>query len=203
MQLYFSDFETLTKNSRDYEICNHTDVYLAYSKSIDAKEEHLHRSLDTYMDWVMSGEDKLIWFHNLSFDGNFIFKWLLRNHPDKFNNWLGYHDEECWRVFKNGNRYYKIEINLNNVHVEFKCTLNLLSSSIAELAKCYDLEKLEEMNKLIEKGIIKEKEEFYAAGGFNMSPEIDQAFVKYIKQDVEVARLSFLDLCKNIENIWK
>lgn len=201
MQLYFSDFETLTKKSIDYKKLGHTDVYLAYSKSIDAKEEHLHRSLDEYMEWAMTGENKLIWFHNLSFDGNYIFKWLLRNYPDKFNNWLGYQDEECWRVFKNGNRYYKIEINLNGVSVEFKCTLNLLSSSISELAKCYDLEKLEEMNKLIKKGIIKDKEEYYAAGGFNMDPEVDEAFVKYIKQDVEVARLSFLDLCKNIENI--
>lgn len=148
----------------------------------------------------MSGINKLIYFHNLSFDGNFIFKWLLRNYPDKFNNWLGYQDEENYRVFKNGNRYYYIEVNLTN-HIEFKCTLNLLSSSIKNIGKCYGLDKLDEINKLIASGKINNTEEFYNAGGYHMDSQIYDAFEKYIKNDVETARLAYINLCKNIEHL--
>lgn len=206
MLVYFSDFETLTENSNDYKKLKHTQVYLAYIKSIDGNDEQLFFNLNDYMNFILSFKKSIIiYFHNLSFDGNFIFKWLLRNYKNDFVQPL--EKEKCrnqfyYSIFKHGNRIYKIQIQNKKVKILFKCSKNLLTSSISQLGKNFNLQKLKGMNELIKKGVIKNKEEFYNLGTINFKDnKIKNIFIEYIKQDVEIARLSYLEFKENIENI--
>lgn len=212
--IYFADFETLTKNSKDYELLKHTDVYLWYVKNKSGTFDKLGYSLDTFMDWVMTSESKIIYFHNLSFDGNFIFKWLLRKMPGFFVQPLDKNkdtNKSYYKIFKNGNKIYNIKLHLRKWDKEdkkiktctviFKCSLNILTSSIDSLGKCFNLKKLSGMEKLIELGIIKNKQEFYDIGGFNMPEVVKNIFIDYIKQDVEIARLAMLEFEKHLDNL--
>ena len=73
------------------------------------------------MDFIIQdGKNKIIYFHNLSFDGDFIIKWLFRNYPKNFKQDYQFTTENYevvnqvpkynwFSFFKNGNKIYNID----------------------------------------------------------------------------------------------
>lgn len=205
VEIFFADFECLTKNSEDYKRIGHTDVYLWYVKNMDNTFEKMGYDLDSFIKWTNeNGKSKLIYFHNLSYDGNFIIKWYLRNKPEQFS-YFGHElkTSNRWEFFANGNKIYSIDVknkkwkydeNKQKIKkkwtIYYRCTYNLLSSSIASLGKGFDIDKHDETTNI---------PNFYDLGGFNMDDKIKNIYEKYIKRDVEIARLSYLNFKKVIE----
>lgn len=215
-KILFADFETITFDSDYFKKYKHTNVFMWYLKDIDNTMDKIGDTIDNFMNFLYEQKENLIvYFHNLSFDGDFIYKYLLRNRRKDFLNTLekkeAKQDRNWFMIFNNGNSIYSIEINTVSSYIDengkrkkkrqrikFMCTYKLLSSSINSLGKSLGLNKLNEIEKLINQGIIKDKNDFYNQGGFNMKPVIKEAFEKYIKQDVEIARLAYINFSNNL-----
>lgn len=181
-------------------------------------------TLDEFMDFILQdGKNKIIYFHNLSFDGDFIIKWLFRNYPKNFKQDYQFTTENYevvnqvpkfnwFSFFKNGNKIYnidwcvrkKIRDKVMKVKIQFRCSYNLMPSSIDSLGKSFKINKMdeEEINNLILKGYIKEKNEFYDLGGnyVHQDEYLKNVFVSYIKRDVMIAKTAFLNYKETVES---
>lgn len=215
--IYYADFETLTKESQDFINLGHTDVFLIYLKTNE--QGYYFNNLDEFFNFLLYENSKsaYIYFHNLSFDGDFIIKYLIRKHPRYFKNSIDINKQNkrnlanYFYVFNSGNKIYYIEyfrtIYINGkkkkIKLIFKCSYNILSGSIESLGKSLGHNKKQEETELINKGLIQNTKEFYNLGSFNMQPEIDHYFKKYIKKDVEIAQLSLDNFINEIINNYK
>ena len=181
-------------------------------------------TLDDFMDFILQdGKNKIIYFHNLSFDGDFIIKWLFRKYPKNFKQDYQFTTENYevvnqvpkfnwFSFFKNGNKIYNIDWSIRKkirdkvmkVKIQFRCSYNLMPSSIDSLGKSFKINKMdeEEINNLIMKGYIKEKNEFYDLGGnyVHQDPYLKNVFVSYIKRDVMIAKTAFLNYKETVES---
>lgn len=181
-------------------------------------------TLDEFMDFILQdGKNKIIYFHNLSFDGDFIIKWLFRNYPKNFKQDYQFTTENYevvnqvpkfnwFSFFKNGNKIYnidwcvrkKIRDKVMKVKIQFRCSYNLMPSSIDSLGKSFKINKMdeEEINNLMLKGYIKEKNEFYDLGGnyVHQDEYLKNVFVSYIKRDVMIAKTAFLNYKETVES---
>ena len=181
-------------------------------------------TLDEFMNFILQdGKNKIIYFHNLSFDGDFIIKWLFRNYPKNFKQDYQFTTENYevvnqvpkfnwFSFFKNGNKIYnidwcvrkKIRDRIMKVKIQFRCSYNLMPSSIDSLGKSFKINKMdeEEINNLILKGYIKEKNEFYDLGGnyVHQDEYLKNVFVSYIKRDVMIAKTAFLNYKETVES---
>ena len=181
-------------------------------------------TLDEFMDFILQdGKNKIIYFHNLSFDGDFIIKWLFRKYPKNFKQDYQFTTENYevvnqvpkfnwFSFFKNGNKIYnidwcvrkKIRDRIMKVKIQFRCSYNLMPSSIDSLGKSFKINKMdeEEINNLILKGYIKEKNEFYDLGGnyVHQDEYLKNVFVSYIKRDVMIAKTAFLNYKETVES---
>lgn len=181
-------------------------------------------TLDEFMDFIIQdGKNKIIYFHNLSFDGDFIIKWLFRNYPKNFKQDYQFTTENYevvnqvpkynwFSFFKNGNKIYNIDWSVRKkirdkvmkVKIQFRCSYNLMPSSIDSLGKSFKINKMdeEEINNLIKKGYIKEKNEFYDLGGnyVHQDEYLKNVFVSYIKRDVMIAKTAFLNYKETVES---
>lgn len=220
--IYFADFETLTINSNDYKNINHTDVFLWYleNKDDDYGSGAIGYSLDEFMEFLKADKkSKIVYFHNLSFDGNFIYKWLKRNMINYYK-FIGSPKPRgtYWEVFKNNNKYYYITINYKTseyvngrrvgrkFYIKFMCTFNLLSSSIDALGKSLKINKIDNsrIDELIKLNVIKNVEDFYNAGSLdfkNRNDLIKDTFIEYIKRDVRIAKESYINFVNNIDSL--
>ena len=221
--LFFADFETTTYNSKQYQEEGHTNVWM-WALMDQKNGIKIGCTLDEFMDFILQdGKNKIIYFHNLSFDGDFIIKWLFRNYPKNFKQDYQFTTENYevvnqvpkfnwFSFFKNGNKIYnidwcvrkKIRDKVMKVKIQFRCSYNLMPSSIDSLGKSFKINKMdeEEINNLILKGYIKEKNEFYDLGGnyVHNDPYLKNVFVSYIKRDVMIAKTAFLNYKETVES---
>lgn len=203
--VYFADFETLTYGSNDYNKLGHTDIYMWCI--LESKDKYwLGTDLDSFFQTILKDltNYNIIYFHNLPFDGNFIIKWLFRNKFFFIKEGKIKKNSKCFTLFNKGKNIYKIEVNWKlhsrRVRVIFQCSLKILSSSIKQLGRQFGFNKMEASEELIEMGIIKNEEEFYHKGGFNMDPVFKEKMEKYIIQDCLIAKMSFDSFVENIRN---
>lgn len=214
--IYFADFETLTFESKQYQEQKHTDVWM-WALTKDGENVEIGNTLSEFMKRLFSDyKTKLVYFHNLSFDGNFIEKWLFKNLPTWFkcDTYNQGKKHNYFQVFKRGGTYYYIDINARkydnktgkkkDFHIRFQCTRNLLSTSIEALGKSLGIDKHsgEDLQKLIELGYIKQQKDFYHLGGDYLFKEkglVFDMFCSYIKRDVIIAYKAFNSFKNNIE----
>lgn len=221
--LFFADFETTTFNSKQYQEEGHTNVWM-WALMDQSNGIKIGNTLDEFMDFILQdGKNKIIYFHNLSFDGDFIIKWLFRKYPKNFKQDYQFTTENYeivnqvpkfnwFSFFKNGNKIYnidwcvrkKIRNKIMKVKIQFRCSYNLMPSSIDSLGKSFKINKMdeEEINNLILKGYIKEKNEFYDLGGNYVHHDdyLKNVFVSYIKRDVMIAKTAFLNYKETVES---
>lgn len=214
--ILFSDFETLTINSKQYQKQKKTSVYLW---GLMDKENNFNygNSIDEYWRYLLSlRTNLLIYFHNLSFDGVFIYKYLIKKYPTWYKDDLNNANRKTnyWSVFKRNRKIYYIEFvidkNINNKvkrqYIRFQCTYNLLNSSIEKLGKGLNIEKKkhDDIKWLIDNNYINNENEFYDLGGDwifeNDNDKVKTIFVNYLYDDIFVAKESFYSLCNEIEN---
>ena len=220
--IYFADFETTTYFSKQFQKEGHTNVWLWAIMDINNGIK-IGKTIDEFMNYILQdGKNKIIYFHNLSFDGDFIIKWLFRNFPKNFKqdmqfttpnfevvnqvpkyNWFSF--------FKNGSKIYNIDWcvrkqiknKIMKVKVQFRCTYNLMPCAINTLGKSFKIEKMDEgaIQNLIKKGYIKNENEFYDLGGLYVHDDeyLKNIYVDYIKRDVMIAKIAFLNYKEVVE----
>ena len=138
---YCCDFETTSKEQ--YLIEGRTRVYLYKWTSLDGSKSKVGLSIKEFLEDLKNNKDiHKIYFHNLSFDGNFILYGLFENgyiYKEKIEN-----ENEFTSIIDNFGSIYKISIGFKDRIVDIQCSYKLTGLSIKDLGKLVGLEKLNE-----------------------------------------------------------
>lgn len=220
-----ADFETYTIKSNYYKKYGHTDVGLYNIKILkepsigkyqvqtftkEIKEEHIGFSIDDFMDKVISyRRSMVIYFHNLDFDGDFIWKWFIRHeYWSKYilyegindHEWIGSNGRKLEHkprivIFRDGNRIFSIEWRIRDYKtkltytIRFQCSYKIVPSSIKTIGIPYNIAKHDNKvyEELFNEGLITSNnpKDFYdnLDEEHLMNPRVKQAFINYIKDD--------------------
>lgn len=138
-------------------------------------------SMSEFIAWCKKGMNKLIYFHNLKFDGEFIFYWLLTNgykHSDKKE------DKTFNCIVSEMGQFYSIEIifakkNKKYKKVTFQDSLKKLPFSVSKIAKDFKLPI----------GKLEVPPGFYELERLE-DHELTDFEIQYLKQDVQVVAIA-------------
>lgn len=134
MKKYVSDFETTTdvEDCRvwGYGICNIDDI----------SDTMVGNSIDDFMEWC-STENKIVYFHNLKFDGEFIISWLFK-HGFKYSEEPL--DNTFSTVVSSVGQFYVIEVIFSKKHKKYKKvtfydSLKKLPFTVEKIAEDFNL----------------------------------------------------------------
>lgn len=204
--VYVADFETLTTETNYYKQYGLTKVILWCFRELynDQSQYYLGTDIKSFIKALKSlNQSMIVYFHNLSFDGDFIIKYLINNGYRLVNEVLGDkldRSTKQFTIFRNGAKIYKIVLYLRkkindkikDIKIVFMCSLNLLSSSVAALGKNYNIKKLEENE---------DKETFYNVEPQNDILDYNPRFVQYIRNDVDIVRYALRDFEQAIKSL--
>lgn len=180
---YCGDFETITPNTKFFKEEKDTRVILFSLRNWETeKVEKNGVSIEEFINYLIDLKtSSTVWFHNLSFDGDFIIKYL-QNHT-KFK--LTYDSNKVgFTMFKSGNKIYYIKIT-NKVRINgtptkyyiiFRCSLLLLTSGINALGKSFKIKKYD--------GVDTSKiSTFYDREPFKTIKDVDIDYLNYCNRD--------------------
>lgn len=198
---YVCDFETITINTEYYKKHKDTGVLLFYMLNFGEDKEYIGVSIEEWWNTVLSlNESSTIFFHNLSYDGDFIIKHLFNNTDWTYNN-FGVKQNKTFRVFRQGGKIYyitlffrkKVNGKVKDINIYIRCSYLLLSTSIEVLGKSVKIEKRTE-------------EELGDLNFYDWEPQKSLSdwqnlkggsrFIEYCKNDVKIAVKSL----KNLED---
>lgn len=168
--IWACDFETLSPTEYDKNNPPKTWVWLAAAMNIKTKEFKYFMSIEDFLIWMPVA--KLIYFHNLAFDGTFIVDKLLKS-GYKYSDAKKLKKGEFSTVISREAKWYQIKIKFNCGRlVEIRDSYKKLPFSLAKIAKDWKMET--------QKGSIDYKK-FRMP---NSSPEIDE--IEYVESDVKI-----------------
>ena len=143
--VFVADFETITPETKYYQKNNDTKVILWGIQKLHNFTDYKSwgYSIDSFIEYLFSLKvSATIFFHNLSFDGDFVLKYLI--------NILNYqileesNFQNSIEIFKQGNNLYNFVVRINkNIKWYFRCSLKLLSAGVEKLGKSFNISKHE------------------------------------------------------------
>lgn len=175
LPIYCADFETTSK--AQYDIEKETRVYLWCIKSLDEKHSQMGVDIKSFFDELSTLEENVVvYFHNLSFDGEFIMWYLLR---EGYNYQQDLKESNTFKTFEpiidEMGSIYQIKVRLENTHyVEIRCSYKLFPKSIADIGEMVGVKKLNETHNYDE---IK---------NYNSIDELTEEEKMYINNDVTI-----------------
>ena len=169
--LYCADFETTPFAQYQVEGC--TKVYLWKLMGVDNLTDEIGIDIESFIRCVSQLGDADIYFHNLSFDGEFILWWLLENsytYDEELKS-----DNTFKSIIDESGSIYAISVRHNkNSTTNFKCSYKLFPKSIKEIGELVGIEKLNETHNYDE------------LKHYNSVDELTEEEVKYITNDVRI-----------------
>lgn len=206
----FADLETVTKNTKYFKKHNDTTLHFGYLEPSDSDDGYVFKTFDEMFEWLKNyGKSCIVYFHNLSFDGDFITKWLT-THNYKWVNLKDVKKPYQFGSLRDVSDIYSIKVCMkdksrNKIYVEFRCSFRLLSASIEDLGKDLGVLKYEKKNMTL-----KDKNEFYDVEFEKEIDNYDKNFIDYCKRDVRIQKQSvlnfnseFISFLKNPKNMFK
>lgn len=181
---WIGDFETSTGNSD-----NSTNVYLWGIKSTDKNNKHIGVDLYSFFDTISKNAIRFIYFHNLSWDGNFILHWLLENGYTPVNDNIKKHEleeGEFSHLITDTKKIFKITVRLFGGHlIEFGDTVALLPMSVEKMGKILNYPK----------GEIDYDEYKH----FNDISEVPSTVIDYLWRDIDIV----VDFYNGFSSVYK
>lgn len=191
---WVADFETITQDTKYFKENQKTGITYGFIQNM--KVPYWNKSFISIKDmldylFTFCKTKHEVYFHNLSFDGVFILDWLGKNGYKMTNG--KYVNPKEFKVFRTtGSKIYNIRVGFENeygrnLYIDFKCSKEILSSSVKALGKNIKIEKYEEGQ---------ETEEFYNVEPMDNLEEFEKAnksYCNYCKRDVEIVKLSLID----------
>lgn len=175
--MYFADFETTTsKVSTKW-----SKVWLWGIKGASRSDKlHYGVDLDSFFECLIQNDMKEVYFHNLSFDGNYIYKWLLAKdfrfvnisddslseEEKSLNN-----NEWSWICDERGN-IYSLYLNYQGHKVEFFDSWKVLMASVEDLGESIGLEK--------------QSIDYDAYTEFKTKDDVPKVALEYLERDIDV-----------------
>lgn len=171
--VYCCDFETTSE--KQYEVESKTRVYLWCLKSLDESITHMGVDIKSFMDTLSTLEYSiLIYFHNLSFDGEFIL-WHILEQGYEYQEEIdkSYIAKTFEPIIDEMGSIYCIKIRLENLNVvEIRCSYKLFPKSIEDIGEMVGVKKLKETHNY---------DELKNYGSINDIPDEE---ISYISNDV-------------------
>ena len=173
LPIYCADFETTSYNQYIEE--GRTRVYLWCLKSLDEKVSLMGVDLQSFFENLINiNGEFVVYFHNLSFDGEFIDWYLLEN-----NYTYAEKDKMKAKTFNSiideSGSIYMIKVQLNDTCiVTFKCSYKLFPKSIEDIGEMVGVKKLNETHNYEE------------LKHFNNIDEVTDEEKSYINNDVTI-----------------
>ena len=143
MSKYTADFETSTP--KWLEIDKETRVWAWAIYEIGGNEFKYGNSIDTFFEWCFRDKRKnyTLYFHNLKFDGEYIFYYLLKNGYEVVQTKKEVKDKTFLCLISDTGQFYSIEIYLTAGKYPNKVTifdsLKILNFSVDQIAKDFSL----------------------------------------------------------------
>lgn len=134
--VFVADFETSFENGTAwvyaFGIAKLYDDYIKFGSS-----------LDEFMRYVFKSTDKIVYFHNLKFDGRFILYWLLKNGYEYVEKITA--ERQYTHLIDTMNNFYSIQVSYTYKEkirkVEFLDSYKKLPFSLAKIAKDFNIEE--------------------------------------------------------------
>ena len=167
--IYCADFETTSNNQ--YQVEGETKVYLWKIMGVDNLIDEIGVTMDSFISFIAGLGDGVIYFHNLSFDGEFILWWLLEHEYT--------YDEELKtaKTFKSiideTGSIYSISVKHEGT-TEFRCSYKLFPKSIKDIGEMVGIQKLNETH------------DYNEIKHYNSVEDLTEEEVKYITNDVRI-----------------
>lgn len=169
--IYCADFETTSMKQYQVEGC--TRVYLWKLMGVDTTTDEIGVDMLSFINCITNLGNCDIYFHNLSFDGEFILWWLLDNNYE-YDDELS-RDHTFKSIIDEVGSIYAISIRHNkNATTNLKCSYKLFPKSIKEIGELVGIEKLNETHNYEE---IK---------NYSSVDELTEEEIKYITNDVRI-----------------
>ena len=169
--IYCADFETTSL--AQYQVEGSTRVYLWKLMGVDNQVDELGIDMDSFIEYIKGLGNADIYFHNLSFDGEFILWWLLENYytyDEELTN-----DMTFKSIIDETGSIYSISIRHSAKAITtLKCSYKLFPKSISDIGKLVGIEKLNETHNYEE---IK---------NYHSIEELPEEEIKYITNDVRI-----------------
>lgn len=178
---YCCDFETTSL--KQYELEGRTRVYLY--KIVDlktGKKEHYGVNIEDFIEYIFTQKDLLkIYFHNLSFDGEFIIYHLMEKgwkYVDEMKEPTK--DATFTAIIDNFTSIYEITLSKDEKLIKINCSYKLTGLSIKELGKLVGLDKLNETH------------DYEEIKNYKSIDEVSEEELSYITNDVEIMRQAII-----------
>lgn len=197
---FISDFETITTKTDYYQKNGDTGVLLFSLQKYESNDECINGvNIVEYFEYIMSLKKSCtIFFHNLSFDGDFIVKHLQQHTQYK----LTYEDKKVgFKFFRQNNRIYYIQLtykirnkngNSQWIKIVFRCSLLLLSSSVSALAKSVGMTKHIDDDDM---------SNFYDREPTQNINNVDKRYLEYCNNDVAVVNKCLSNFTKSLDSL--
>lgn len=197
---FISDFETITTKTKYYQDNGDTGVLLFSLQKYESNDTCVNGvNIGEYFTYIMSFKKSCtVFFHNLSFDGDFIVKYLQQHTRFK----LTYADKKVgFKFFRQNNRIYYIQLsykirnkngNSQWIKIVFRCSLLLLSASVSALAKSIGKTKYitdDDMSN------------FYDREPTDTLENVDKRYLDYCNNDVDVVNTCLSNFTKSLESL--
>lgn len=175
--MFFMDFETTTsKISTDY-----SRVWLWGIKgALKGDKLSWGITMEDFFETIKREDIKEGYFHNLKFDGNYIFKWMLKN-GIKFRN-IDENNEKLpenhfeWINDDKGNLYI-MHINYKGHVFRLMDSWKVLMASVEDLGESIGLEKLDI--------------DYHAYNVYERKEDVPKEAIRYLERDIDVVIETF------------
>lgn len=163
---YTVDFETTTDE-------NDCRVWATGICLIGGDFNFIHgNNIEMFFEFAQRNNDADYYFHNLKFDGEFIFYWLLTN-GFKYTEGIPLEENTFTTLISDSGQFYSISIRFdNNVLIKIFDSLKILPFSVDNIAKAFNLPI-----KKLEIDYLKYRPIEY---------KLDNNEIDYLKNDVEI-----------------
>ena len=181
---YVCDFET-TSGEKWLERDGYVRVwsYACCTIADEPKVTQLGNNIDDFMKWLLRG-NKVVYFHNLAYDGEYIISWLFKNKYKYTDDTRDMKNNEFGALISDMGLFYMIDIKIaKNKHIKIYDSLKIIPLSVKEIAKSWKME--------ISKGEI--DYELYRPIGWKITEEEKD----YIKRDVKIVAIALNDFFKD------
>lgn len=170
--IWFADFETKKINEEEIR------VSFGYVESLEKNQSLFFTKIKDFFDFVssFSKETQTIYFHNLSYDGEFIVWWLIENNFEPFKNKL-----EHSNSFKEKTDFYgaksEIYVNYKGKKIRILCSYKLWPVKLEEIGKSLKFPKL---------NVDLSQIDFY-----ENSSQIPKELKRYCERDVQIIKMKY------------
>ena len=144
MSKFTADFETSTSSWLKYD--GESRVWAYALCEIGNPDNFIYgNSIEDFFNWCFKDkrENHSLWFHNLKFDGEYIFYYLLKNGYEVVKDKKEVHDKSFTCLISDTGQFYSIEVYYKAGKYPNKVTiydsLKILNFSVEQIAKDFSL----------------------------------------------------------------